>query len=63
MSVAIGAGQELRPGVPHALVSFPPGAGPVAWTKDGERFLASMPIEETHPELQVIFNWTRLLKR
>ncbi|HEY3216945.1 MAG TPA: protein kinase [Candidatus Eisenbacteria bacterium] len=63
MSVAIEAGKNFRPGVPRTLFAEPRGVGPVAWTKDGERFLASVASEEVHPEMQVLLNWTRLLAR
>jgi len=35
----------------------------VAWTKDGELFLASVASEEVHPEVLVCLNRTRLLER
>ena len=63
MSVAVEASEDLRPGVPRTLFAEPQGVGTVTWTKDGGRFLASIESEEFHPEMQVFFNWTRLLKR
>ncbi|HEV8337412.1 MAG TPA: protein kinase [Candidatus Polarisedimenticolia bacterium] len=62
MSVPIGQGAALEPGVPRPLLTLPEGTTGVAATADGERFLVTAG-PDAQRDIRVILNWTTLLKQ
>jgi serine/threonine protein kinase len=56
------AGADLQPGEPVKLFDLPRGFTGAAGTRDGERFLLSMPTGETEKmALRVVLGWTTLV--
>jgi eukaryotic-like serine/threonine-protein kinase len=62
MSVPLGAGSELEPGVPRPLLTVPEGTTGGDATDDGERFLVTAG-PDVQRDIRVILNWTTLLKQ
>jgi Tol biopolymer transport system component len=63
ISVPVEAGEEFRPGSPHALFTVPAGMTGLDVVADGERFLVSTATETRPRDIRIILNWKALLKR
>jgi len=62
MSVSIGGGPAFHPAQPAPLFQLPTGFGSGDVTRDGQRFLFTIPAERsTQSPFTVVLNWTASL--